>query len=234
MDKATRLTLVLPFYNEEETIATFVETCLQVLSNQDEIILVNDGSTDGSLEICNHLVNSHSQKSEIAQLTCLHLQERTGRGASFVEGAKKVDSKFVGYMDTDFQHSPTDIKRAIHCLNNGFQIVSGWRIQRNLSIKRRFFSSAFQIISKILRPIPLEDPLSGFKFFTTDCLHKLLKKPTTNHWFFDFQILDRGIKQHQKVTEIPVLFVAAPKEHQSKTRLVKDSLVYLKHLLFTR
>src|SRR5260370_10548749 len=146
--KSTYLSIVVPIYNEEQNILLLHEAIKRVLREQDfsyEIIYVDDGSTD----------RTFSQLESIAlddqQTQVIRLRRNFGQTAAIAAGVDHSTGEILIFMDGDLQNDPLDIPRLLAKLNEGYDVVSGWRKRRqDAQVSRKLPSwIANRIISKV-------------------------------------------------------------------------------------
>jgi glycosyltransferase involved in cell wall biosynthesis len=142
------LSIVIPIFNEAENIEPlFFQLIieLKLLKKEFEIIFVNDGSHDGSDLILLKLAKKYKYCKTI------NLKRNYGQTAAMMAGFEFSQGEIVIPMDGDLQNDPSDIKHLIAKINEGFDVVSGWRKYRqDHALKRNFLSRvANQIISKV-------------------------------------------------------------------------------------
>ncbi|MEM9008216.1 MAG: glycosyltransferase family 2 protein [Cyanobacteria bacterium P01_F01_bin.86] len=121
------LSLVVPIYNEHESIPKLVATISEVLTQMEvvyEIICVDDGSRDGSAE----LLKVFAQERD--DLTVLLLRRNYGQTAAMAAGFDYARGKVIITLDGDLQNDPTDIPQLLDKLEEGYDLVSGWRKHR--------------------------------------------------------------------------------------------------------
>ncbi len=130
------LSVIIPVYNECEAIGPLCDATVSVLRKMGtpwEIVFINDGSTDGSEEKLNELA------AATPEVKVLHFRRNFGQTAAMMAGFDFAEGDIIIPMDGDFQNDPEDIPKMVARLNEGFDVVSGWRrdrqdnaIQRNL------------------------------------------------------------------------------------------------------
>jgi glycosyltransferase involved in cell wall biosynthesis len=132
-DDELGLSVVIPIYNEEDSIEELfagLKQVLESLSTSYEIVAVDDGSTDGSFELLKklHLADS--------SLKVIRLRRNFGQSAAFAAGFDQARGEVIVSMDADLQFDPADIRRLLDKIAEGYDIVSGWRVAR----KEAFFT----------------------------------------------------------------------------------------------
>ncbi len=121
------LSLVLPIYNEVESIPHLLEELTPVLESTGksyEIICVDDGSSDGSYEALKKL------RAQDDRVRLIRFRRNFGQTAAFSAGFDRAEGEQVITMDADLQNDPADIPRLLARLEEGYDIVSGWRVKR--------------------------------------------------------------------------------------------------------
>ena len=121
------LSIVIPLFNEEESVEplyTQLQEALESLEQSYEIIVVDDGSTDRSFELLKGL---HAQDK---RLKVIRFRRNFGQTAAFAAGFEHAQGRVVVTMDADLQNDPADIPRLLEKLEEGYDVVSGWRVER--------------------------------------------------------------------------------------------------------
>jgi len=148
MNSNVALSIVVPIYNEEESLPFLVNQLLEVLQPMEEtfeIVLVNDGSSDNSAEVIRKL------SFEIPELVGVLLRKNYGQTAAMAAGFDISSGEIVVTLDGDLQNDPADIPLLVDKIKNGFDLVSGWRYQRqDAAISRKLPSRiANRLIGKV-------------------------------------------------------------------------------------
>jgi glycosyltransferase involved in cell wall biosynthesis len=121
------LSVVIPIYNEEESLLPLVQETrcsLDPLSRSYELIFVDDGSTDGTFSVLSHL---HKKEPRIK---VLRLKRNFGQTAALAAGLAYARGEVIVAMDGDGQNDPKDIPALLGKLEEGYDLVSGWRYDR--------------------------------------------------------------------------------------------------------
>ncbi len=148
MNNQIAISIVIPIYNEEESISQLVEEVLHVmrpLQEKFEIILINDGSSDNSAKVLSEL------SKEIPELISILLRKNYGQTAAMAAGFDISNGEIIVSLDGDLQNDPADIPVLINKLREGFDLVSGWRFNRkDARITRKLPSRiANKLIAKV-------------------------------------------------------------------------------------
>ena len=142
------LSVVVPLYNEEESLPHLVEQLLQALrpsGERFELVLVNDGSSDRTADVLTRL--SH----EVPELVAVLLRKNYGQTAAMAAGFDVAQGEVIISLDGDLQNDPADIPMLLAKLREGYDLVSGWRHQRqDAAIQRKLPSTiANRLIGRV-------------------------------------------------------------------------------------
>ena len=148
MNSNVALSIVVPIYNEEESLPFLVNQLLEVLQPMEEtfeLVLVNDGSSDNSAEVIRKL------SFEIPELVGVLLRKNYGQTAAMAAGFDISSGEIVVTLDGDLQNDPADIPLLVNKIRDGFDLVSGWRYRRqDAAISRKLPSKiANRLIGKV-------------------------------------------------------------------------------------
>ena len=161
------ISVIIPIYNEEENIKTLSESILEALLDIDfEVLFINDGSTDNSEKEIHSAIKNHSN------MQLINLRRNYGQTAAMQAGFDHSKGDIVVPMDGDLQNDPKDIPILIDKINEGYDVVSGWRKNRSDKKFTRIIPSkiANGLISKI----------SGLHLHDYGCTLKAYRKEIIN------------------------------------------------------
>lgn len=192
-----KLSLFLPVYNEEENLPRLNEKIFQAmaqLGQSFEVIYVDDGSSDRSLELLKQFAAAD------ARIRVVAFRRNYGQTAAMAAGIDAARGEVLIPMDADLQNDPADITRLLAKLDEGFDVVSGWRKDRQDAFITRTFPSriANGLISKI-GGVPLHDYGCSLKAYRREVL-KDVNLYGEMHRFIPIYAAWAGAR----VTEIPV------------------------------
>jgi len=189
------ISIVIPIYNEEANIAKLAESILKALSGIEyEVLFINDGSTDNSEKEILAISKSN------AHIKLINLRRNYGQTAAMQAGFDHSKGNIVIPMDGDLQNDPKDIPMLIEKINEGYDVVSGWRKIRSDKKFTRIIPSkiANMLISKI-SGIHLHDYGCTLKAYRKDILNDI-KLYGEMHRFIPIYASWEGAK----VTEVAV------------------------------
>ena len=170
------ISIVIPLFNERENIADLVKRLTETMQSADrtesaglnyELILVDDGSTDGSMEL---LAKLQVQQPNIK---VIELRRNFGQTAALAAGFDHARGNIIVPLDGDLQNDPADIPRLIEKLNEGYDVVSGWRHKRKDKLFTRKIPS--WIANKVI------GFFTGVKLHDYGCTLKAYRREVVEH-----------------------------------------------------
>lgn len=164
------VSIVIPLLNEESSLKSLHTAILDVLAPEKqgyEIIFVDDGSTDGSWATIQSLASQDSNTHGI------RLRRNFGKAAALTAGFESAHSDIVITMDADLQDDPKEIPRFLAKLNEGFDVVSGWKKIRHDPWHKTIPSAAFNRMVSTLTGVVLHDHNCGFKAYRRDIFREV-------------------------------------------------------------
>lgn len=197
------LSVVVPVYNEFENIPLLydaVAKALDELNKEWELILVNDGSKDNSLDALKEVAAKDSQHVKV-----IGLRRNFGQTAAIAAGVDHASGEIIVLMDADLQNDPTDIPAMLAKLDEGYDLVSGWRKDRQDPFLRSFISRiANRIICKVTG-VNLHDygctlkayrreVITGFRLYGE--MHRFIPAFANT---FGAKIVEMPVKHHPRV-----------------------------------
>lgn len=191
------ISIIIPVYNEERNIKILYEQLNQVLKEIDktyEILFIDDGSTDKTF---NELKTIHAKDKNIK---IIRFQKNFGKAAALSVGFKNVKGEVVFTMDGDLQDDPTEIPKFLSKLNEGYDLVVGWKYKRHDPITKTIPSKFFNKLTATLTKVKIHDANCGFKAFRKEVLPNLSLYGEL-HRYIPALVHFKGFK----VTEVPVI-----------------------------
>jgi glycosyltransferase involved in cell wall biosynthesis len=161
-----RCSTVVLLYNEEDNVESQTNEILKAYEEcgiQGEILLVDDGSEDGTGRICDELSEKHSV------VRAVHHGKNMGRSWAIETGFNSAEGDVFIIMDGDCQYEPREIPKLLQKIEEGYDVVSGNRSERADTWIRRFISKVYnRIIVRGFLRLRIQDQNSGFKAFTKE------------------------------------------------------------------
>lgn len=163
------LTIIAPVYNEVESLPRFREEMDLFLKEspvQCQVLFVNDGSTDGSLQLIKTICQQDVRYGYIS------LAQNGGLSAALKAGFDHVQTPFTGYIDTDLQTSPQDFKRYFAHLNT-YAMVNGIRAKRHDSLLKKMSSTLANGFRRRMIQDGIQDTCCPLKIMHTSYLKQI-------------------------------------------------------------
>jgi glycosyltransferase involved in cell wall biosynthesis len=164
------ISVVVPLLNEEHSLEALyhqVANALEPLDQEFEVVFVDDGSTDGSLSVLSRM------HDELPNVVVIHLRRNFGKAAALQAGFLEAKGDLVITIDADLQDDPAEIPKMLAKLDEGFDLVSGWKTRRNDPFARRLFSRIFNWSTGVISGVRLHDVNCGLKAYRAEVLQGL-------------------------------------------------------------
>jgi len=199
------ISVVIPVHDEERSVALLYDelrSALEPLDKEWEAIFVDDGSTDGTFAALTRL---HSSADNVR---VVRLRRNFGKAAALVAGFDQARGETVVTIDGDLQDDPAEIPRLLAKLDEGFDLVSGWKTRRRDPLSRRMLSRIFNAVTSRFSGVRLHDMNCGLKAYRAEVVHGL-RLYGELHRFIPVLAHYRGFR----IAELPVNH--RPREHGS-------------------
>jgi glycosyltransferase involved in cell wall biosynthesis len=213
-----KLSIIIPVYNEKNTIQKLLNKIHKLSDIKKEIIVVNDASYDGSTNILK------KNKNKITKL--IHHKKNLGKGAAIKSAQKFIEGDVVIIQDADLEYDPADYHKLLYFINKGFKVVYGSRVlgkNRYLlknfsSITRIFFNHILTIVSNLLNNQKLTDAHTCYKMFVSDIFLKI--KLEEKDFSFCPEITTKIGLQKIKIKEVSIKYRGRSYKDGKKIRLI--------------
>ena len=221
-EKTLEISVIFPAYNEADYLAAAVEKTIKTLNeftNSYEIIIAEDGSTDGTPERSEEL----SQKYPF--IKHIHGEKRLGRGIALNNAFKKSRGRVFVYMDLDLATDLKYLRPLVEAITvEGYDFSTGSRMlpesKVERTLRRSISSKSYNFFVRHMLGSKLRDHQCGFKAFKCEPALLLIDEVYARHWFWDTEILVRAARKGYKIKEIAVEWKSGRK---TKVNLFKDS-----------
>jgi glycosyltransferase involved in cell wall biosynthesis len=190
------ISVVVPLFNEERSLEMLYGELASTLDEQSEpweVVFVDDGSTDASMTTLTQL---HSEQPNVV---VVHLRRNFGKAAALQAGFLEARGDVVVTIDADLQDDPKEIPQLLAKLDEGFDLVSGWKSRRNDPWSRRFLSKIFNRAVALVSGVRLHDVNCGLKAYRAEVLRGM-RIYGELHRFIPILASYRGFR----VAELPV------------------------------
>ena len=233
------LSIIIPAYNEELVIDKTLTKITDFLSRQDyrwEVIIVDDASTDATVEIIKQFISHHPDKG----FSLLVNERNSQKGATIRRGILEAKGKYVLFLDADYAYPISQVDNFLNQLENGADIVTGNRTDPattylvrpssfNYIYQRYLLSRAFNLLVRLLLVRDVRDTQCGIKAFQTKTVKAIMQKMKISNFAFDVELLYIAQQNGEKIVQIPVTFDYI--DEPSSVHLFKHSLVMFKSLI---
>jgi dolichol-phosphate mannosyltransferase len=234
--------LILPTYNEAENIAAILAAAGEVLTAASpegfRILVVDDGSPDGTGDIADRLASEHDW------VRVLHRTEKNGIGPAYLAGFRHAldhGAAYVFEMDSDFSHDPADLARLLAAVRSGADLALGSRYVpgggvTDWGLLRRFVSEGGSTYARLVLGLRVRDLTGGFKCFRREVLESIhFDSVRSQGYAFQVELTYRTVQAGFQVVEVPIVF--RDREHgQSKMswRIAAEAMWLVPLLRFSK
>ena len=201
--------VIIPTFNEKGNIAAIIHAVI-VLGNQYHVLVVDDGSPDGTANIVKGLMQAHPDK--------IFIQERKGKlglGTAYIHGFKwalEHQYDYIFEMDADFSHNPLDLDRLLSACENGSDVAIGSRYVKggateNWPLDRLIYSKGGSLYTRIITGMPVKDPTAGFMCYKQKVLAAMnLDQIQFIGYAFQIEMKFASWRLGFKIKEVPITF----------------------------
>lgn len=201
-DKSVYLSVVIPLLNEKNNLNGLYQKLGPVLAELGcpyEVIFVDDGSTDGSFEVLEEL---HYRDSNVR---VIQFRRNFGKAAALAQGFKEASGRVIVTMDADLQDDPCEIPKLLARIEQGYDLVSGWKFHRRDPLSKRIPSKIFNKVTSLMTGIKIHDFNCGLKAYRREVtqdiqvygeLHRYL--PVLAYWQ-GYRIDEVKVKHHPRL-----------------------------------
>lgn len=229
-----KYSIVIPAYNESHRIPRTLAAVLSTIRAngwQAEVLVVNDGSTDKTVEVVQGFA------ATAPEIRLLENPSNRGKGYSVRAGALAAQGEVVMFTDADLSSPMEEAARLFEAIEQGADIAIGSRwLERDRQTQRQplyrqFFGRCFNRVTRFVMGLHFADTQCGFKAFRREAAQTVFQLQTIERWGFDPEILFIALKRGFRIVEVPVSW-----GHDERTRMsyLKDGLQMLKEIAIVR
>lgn len=201
--------IIIPTFNEKENIEKIIRRIFS-LPHDFHILIIDDGSPDGTADIVKNLQGEFAGK--------LHIEERKGKlglGTAYIHGFKwaiEREYNFIFEMDADFSHNPDDLIRLKQACIDGADLAIGSRYIKGVNVvnwpmSRVLMSYFASVYVRVITGIGIQDATAGFKCYRRIVLQTInLDKISFVGYAFQIEMKFTTIQHGFKVVEVPIIF----------------------------
>ena len=232
-DRSLMVDVMIPVLNEAHVLARSVATLRHFLSEslpcRWRVVVVDNGSTDGTDRVARELVAAHDD------VRFLQLPQR-GRGRALRHAWSQSDADVMCYMDVDLSTELRALPKMVHgIVADGFDLATGSRLlpesNTTRSAKREFISRSYNLFVKAVLWTSFSDAQCGFKAISRAAMAELVPEVRDQSWFFDTELLVLAEKRGYRIADIPVVWI---EDDDSRVKIVKTAWDDIKGVLRLR
>lgn len=203
-EESIEVSLVIPVYNQSRQISLTIDHINKIMNSTPlryEIIIVNDGSTDDTLEILQR------QEKKDPRLKVFSYDKNRGKGYAVRTGIMNSNANVAVFIDSDFDISPYNIIEYIMALESGDLIVASKAhplSKVNAPLSRRILSKGFNLLVRLMLGLKIKDTQSGLKVGKGDILRLLFEPMTIQRYAFDVELLAIAHAMKLRIKEMPI------------------------------
>lgn len=218
------LSIILPAHNEGARLSRCVErvvrTCAAI-TNDYEVIIAEDGSTDSTYDIARKLAKGSGR------IRLLHSDERLGRGEALARALRTARGDIAVYMDIDLATDLKHLRALVGEVEKGAAIATGSRYapgaRASRTLLRDVASRGYNLLARLLLGSRVSDHQAGFKAFDLRQVLPWLHEVEDKHWFWDTEILVRAQRKGLRIAEVPIEW----REGRSSTVKLRNDILYM-------
>jgi len=225
-----KLSVIIPVYNESRTIREIIRR-VQAVGLADEIVVVDDGSTDGTRQVLSEL-GSAGQPLRFSLRVILH-EKNQGKGAAVYTGIQNASGDVILVQDADLEYDPRDIPALLKPLQEGMaDVVYGSRFlggpRRPTMFWHMVANQLLTLMTNILYDTILTDMETGYKLFRRQVVANM--KIRSRRFDFEPEFTAKVLKMKVRIFEVPITF--NPRDYAEGKKIgLKDAFVAVWTLL---
>ncbi|XP_053549193.1 dolichol-phosphate mannosyltransferase subunit 1 isoform X1 [Bombina bombina] len=207
-----KYSVLLPTYNERDNLPLIVWLLVKYFGESGynyEIIIIDDGSPDGTLEVAEQLQKIYGSDKILLRPR----EKKLGLGTAYIHGMQHASGNFIIIMDADLSHHPKFIPEFIRKQKeSNFDIVSGTRYIGNggvygWDLKRKLISRGANFVTQVLLRPGASDLTGSFRLYKKEALQKLIEKCVSKGYVFQMEMIVRARQLNYTIGEVPISFV---------------------------
>ncbi|RZF42028.1 hypothetical protein LSTR_LSTR006621 [Laodelphax striatellus] len=208
----SKYSILLPTYNEKENLPIIVwllVTCMEKGEYDYEIIIIDDGSPDGTLEVAKQLEKIYGKEKIVLRPR----EKKLGLGTAYLHGLKHSTGDFIIIMDADLSHHPKFIPQMIALQGAvDYDVVTGTRYAGDGGVygwdfKRKLISRGANFLTQLLLRPRVSDLTGSFRLYKKSVLEKLVSSCVSKGYVFQMEMMVRARQLGYSIGEVPITFV---------------------------
>lgn len=207
-----KISVLLPTYNERDNLPIIVWLLVKYFTEADltfEIIVIDDGSPDGTLDVAKELQKIYGEEKIVLRPRA----KKLGLGTAYIHGVKHAQGDFIVIMDADLSHHPKFIPEMLKTQMEGnYDLVSGTRYAMGGGVfgwdfMRKLISRTANYVTQVLLRPGASDLTGSFRLYKKEVLEKLVNSCVSKGYVFQMEMIVRARQQSLTVGEVPITFV---------------------------
>lgn len=203
-----KISIILPTYNERENLPIIIWLLYEHLKDIEfEVIIIEDGSPDGTLEVAKQLEKIYPH------IIIIDRHEKLGLGTAYKKGLQLANGDYIVLMDADLSHHPKYIPQFIAKASKGnYDIVTGTRYAGTGGVygwdfKRKLISCGANTLTQMALGPSVSDLTGSFRLYKKSVLQKLITMSRSKGYAFQMEIIVLAEQMGFKIGEVPIGFV---------------------------
>ena len=208
-----KLAIVIPTYNEADTISSLIKELFEKVKQLVErldVLIIDDSSPDGTADIARELGDKYDK------ITVIQRPKKMGLGAAYKEGFRhvleKLDSELIVQMDADHSHKPSEIPNMLEKIRDYDYLIASRHVDGSdvigWGVGRKATHSVAGAIARMCAKIEIKDSTSGFRMFKKKTLEKIdFEKIRSDGFAFQVEVLHQLKQLGMRGLEVPTVFV---------------------------
>ncbi len=226
------LSVIIPAYNEESRLGETLDTIHSFLKQQpytSQIIVVDDGSTDRTVEI--------AEEADIPELWIVKNERNMGKGAAIRNGIKAAEGEVVLFTDADNSSPIEEVSKLLEAINEGYDVAIGSRAlpESNIEVHqpwhRETMGRIFNLLVRMIVLRGIKDTQCGFKLFKKEVARKAFNEQKLSGFAFDVEVLILARRHGKTIKEVPIRWINSP---ASRVSPLSDALKMFTDLIRLR
>jgi glycosyltransferase involved in cell wall biosynthesis len=221
------IVVTVPACNESKNLRKCVESLLHeslTLNEEFRVVIAEDGSTDGTDIVAESLESMHPK------VIHFHSTQKLGRGLALKRAWNKLDADVYAFVDCDLATDMKYFPQLINAIREGNDLATGSRYIKGAKVDRPFLrnvtSRVYNRLIRMMYKDKVYDHQIGFKAFSKRLIKDELNSCKSDDWFWDTEIIIRGIHDNYKYVEFPVEWEEKKGSRTSLKRLLSDIMIH--------